>query len=107
MLASDDEDEAEGQRMEILAYTDQASYTEPLAPLQDLQRSMRLVSRASRGSHLSPPLALAVRPSAAAMEDEGGAHIAVVQNLPSGDIGLMRSPESRGTSFRDLLVRCA
>ncbi|WP_406075319.1 helicase HerA domain-containing protein [Micromonospora sp. NBC_01638] len=98
------EDAPEGQRLEVVAYTDQTSFTDPMAPVQDLQRSLRLISRAAQGSHLSPPLSLAVRATKAILEDETGAHLAVVQNLPTGKLGLTSAPPSRSASFRDLLT---
>lgn len=98
------DDTAEGRRLEIVAYTDQTSFTDPMAAIQDLQRSLRLISRAAQGSHLSPPLSLAVRSTTAILEDETGAHLAVVQNLPTGEVGLTSATPSRSASFRDLLT---
>ena len=104
MMPDEDDDAIEGARLEVTAYTDRASFIEPVSAVQDLQRSLRLSARTSRASHLSPPLSLSVRPMSAVASDETGAHLAVVQNLPTAHRGTAALPSGRTASFRDLLT---
>ncbi|MBU2663384.1 DUF87 domain-containing protein [Actinoplanes bogorensis] len=104
VMPDDEEDGAEGTRLEVTAYTDHVSFIEPVSLLQDLQRNLRLSARASRASHLSPPLSLSVRPMSAAASDDAGAHIAIVQNLPTSERGFTTQTTGRTASFRDLLT---
>lgn len=104
VVPDDDDDATEGARLEVTTYTDHASFIEPVSAVQDLQRTLRLSARTSRASHLSPPLSLSVRSMSAVSSDQAGAHIAVVQNLPTAHQGLAAAPSGRTASFRDLLT---
>lgn len=103
-MPDEDDDAIEGARLEVTAYTDHASFIEPVGAVQDLQRTLRLSARTSHASHLSPPLSLSVRPTSAAVSDDTGAHIAVIQNLPTVHRGCAAQPSGRTASFRDLLT---
>lgn len=93
LVVPDEEDDAiEGARLEVTAYTDHASFIEPVSAVQELQRTLRLAARTSRASHLSPPLSLSVRSMSAIASDEAGAHLAVVQSLPTARRGYAAQP---------------
>ena len=95
----------EPQRLEIIAYSDRLSYTEPVADLQALQRSVSSAEMRHAATHLTPPLGLAARDLARLTEDHEGHHIAVVQDLARADVTdpVVTSP-LRSTAFRDLLT---
>ena len=104
--AADDETPADApQRVEIIAYSDRLSYTEPVADLQALQRSVSSAEIRHAATHLTPPLGLAARDLARLTQDHEGHHIAVVQDLARADVTdpLVTSP-LRSTAFRDLLT---
>lgn len=91
------------RRLEVLCYSDSASYVRPVPALTDLQSVLRGREVARRATHLAPPMSLAVRPVERLLQDTTAAHLAVVQDLglPSTEWG---PPADRKPSFRDLLV---
>lgn len=96
-------------RLEVLAYSDEVSYVNPAGALHALQRSLRSRSRASQSSHLSPPLALSVRPRAQLVDDGAGSHVAVAQDVAASHCKLLPSSAitERSASFHDLLTTTA
>jgi hypothetical protein len=106
--ASDDDSlPTEPQRVEIIAYSDRLSYTEPVADLQTLQRSVSSAEIRHAATHLTPPLGLAARDLARLTEDHEGHHVAVVQDLARAYVtdqtGSVTGGQ-RSTAFRDLLT---
>jgi DNA phosphorothioation-dependent restriction protein DptH len=93
------------QRLEVVAYSDRLSYTEPVADLQALQRSVGSAELRRAATHLTPPLGLTARDLARLTQDHEGYHVAVVQDLARADVTdpLVTSP-LRSTAFRDLLT---
>lgn len=98
------DDQPDPRRAELIAYTRNASSTQPLAPLQEIQRSLRLVSRDDPGSHLLPGLSLAVRDVATSAKDESPSHLAVIQGMGSPSLSAEANASDRVASFRDLLT---
>lgn len=101
----DDPLPADPQRLEIIAYSDRLSYTEPVADLRALQQSVGSAEIRHAATHLTPPLGLAARDLARLADDSEGHHVAVVQDLARADVtdpAVMPSP--RSTAFRDLLT---
>lgn len=92
-------------RLEIIAYSDRLSYTEPVADLQALQRSVNSAEVGHAATHLTPPLGLAARDLARLTEDHEGHHLAVVQDLARASVTdpAVNTP-LRSTAFRDLLT---
>lgn len=101
--AKDDDEQEDPRRLEVVAYTDSPSYTQPVPALGSLQADLRTRERATRATHLAPPLSLAVRPVASLKSDLKAAHLAVVQDIGAPVIGFGFDPERR-PSFEDLLV---
>ncbi|HXT91812.1 MAG TPA: DUF87 domain-containing protein, partial [Trebonia sp.] len=104
--ADDDESLADDpQRLEVIAYSDRLSYTEPVADLQALQRSVSSADLQRAATHLAPPLGLAARDLTRLTEDQEGHHIAVVQDLARAAVTdpAVTLP-LRNTAFRDLLT---
>ena len=97
------------QRLEIIAYTDHRSYTDPVGELRELQRAIAAgEARQKAPTHLTPPLGLAVRDLEAIQTDREGHHLALVQDItrsrvtsPEGDDG---TRDRATTAFRDLLT---
>jgi DNA phosphorothioation-dependent restriction protein DptH len=102
---ADDPAPYEPQRLEIIAYSDRLSYTDPVADLRELQRSVTSAEVRRTATHLTPPLGLAARDLARITQDREGHHLAVVQDLAQTDVtGLAVEPAPRTTAFRDLLT---
>ena len=106
--ASDDDPlPADPQRVEIIAYSDRLSYTEPVADLQALQRSVSSAEMRHAATHLTPLLGLAARDLARLTEDHEGHHVAVVQDLARAEVtdpAVSVAGAQRSTAFRDLLT---
>jgi hypothetical protein len=101
----DESPSSDPQRLEVIAYSDRLSYTEPVADLQALQQSVSSAEMRHAATHLTPPLGLAARDLARLTEDREGHHVAVVQDLARADVtdpAVMTS--LRTTAFRDLLT---
>ncbi|GAB3277719.1 hypothetical protein GCM10027589_03590 [Actinocorallia lasiicapitis] len=96
---------AEPQRMEIIAYSDRLPYTDPIAVLRELQRTVATSETRRRATHLVPPMGLAARSLARLASDKEGHHLAVVQDLVTGRItGSPAPPDAWTTAFQDLLT---
>lgn len=104
VLRADDDSDVDPLRMEILAYSDRTSYIAPLQPLGVLQSDLRLVTRDKPGSHLAPPLSLSVRPLEAILDDDSGAHLAVLQGLAQSALRTTATTPDRAPSLGGLLV---
>lgn len=97
------------QRLEVIAYTDRRSYTDPVGDLRQLQRAIAAgEARQKAPTHLTPALGLAVRDLEAIQTDHEGHHLAVVQDItrsrvtsPEGDAA---ARDSATTAFGDLLT---
>ena len=106
-VGDDDPLPADPQRVEIIAYSDRLSYTEPVADLQALQRSVSSAEMRHAATHLTPLLGLAARDLARLTEDHEGHHVAVVQDLARADVtdpAVSVAGGQRSTAFRDLLT---
>ena len=99
----EDEDVADPRRLELLCYTDSASYVRPVPALADVQTRLRDREFARRMTHLTPPMSLCVRPTERLLEDSGAAHLAVMQDMGSPTLAWDKASE-RKPSFRELLV---
>jgi DNA phosphorothioation-dependent restriction protein DptH len=96
-------------RLEVVAYTDRRSYTDPVSELRGLQRAIAAgEARQKAPTHLTPALGLTVRDLEAIQTDREGHHLAVVQDITRSRV---TSPEGNdsvrdGTTaaFRDLLT---
>lgn len=102
---ADEPTQHDPQRLEIIAYSDHRSYTDPVADLRQLQRSVASGQTRHAAPHLAPPLGLAARDMDRLAGDREGHHLAVVQDLansrvadPAVETGL------RAAAFRDLLT---
>jgi DNA phosphorothioation-dependent restriction protein DptH len=93
------------QRLEIIAYSDRLSYTDPVAELRELQRSVTSAEVQRTATHLAPPLGLAARDLPRITQDHEGHHLAMVQDLAQTDVtDLAVETGPRTTAFRDLLT---
>jgi DNA phosphorothioation-dependent restriction protein DptH len=93
------------QRLEIIAYSDRLSYTDPVAHLRELQRSVTSAEVQRTATHLAPPLGLAARDLSRITQDHEGHHLAMVQDLAQTDVtDLAVETGLRTTAFRDLLT---
>ncbi|MCW3842862.1 ATP-binding protein [Micromonospora yasonensis] len=93
------------QRLEIIAYSDHLSYTDPVSELRSLQRSVTMSELQRSTTHLAPALGLAVRRLDRVVNDEEGHHLAVVQDIARGSVaGAPAELPNRTTAFRDLLT---
>jgi DNA phosphorothioation-dependent restriction protein DptH len=99
----DEEDQPDPRRLEILAYSDSPSYTQPVPGLSDLQAALRRRELARKTTYLTPPLSLTVRPVAELKSDAQAAHLAIVQDIGSPSVNFGSDPERR-PAFEDLLV---
>ena len=84
MLREPDRDEdlaAPPARLEVTAYSNRPSYTDPVPALTDLQRLSPSQQVRGARSHLTPPLGLTVRPHERLAADHEAAHIGVVADL--------------------------
>ena len=96
-------------RLEVVAYTDRRSYTDPVSELRELQRAIAAgEARRKAPTHLTPALGLAVRDLEAIQTDCEGHHLAVVQDItrsrvtgPEGGDGVR---DRTTATFRDLLT---
>ncbi|WP_344017316.1 helicase HerA domain-containing protein [Microlunatus capsulatus] len=100
---SEEEDEEDPRRLEILAYSDSPSYTHPVAALSGLQQSLRRRELARKTTHLTPPLSLSVRPVDQLKTDLQDAHLTVIQDIGAPKVEFGADPERR-PAFEDLLV---
>lgn len=102
-----DQETADGtddpHRLEVINYTDSASYSRPVPALLSLQDRLRDSKFARASNHLLPPLSLTVRSSDALLEDAQAAHLALVQDVGTSRVDWAR-PSARAASFHDLLV---
>lgn len=103
VLSPGDDDESDPRRLEVMAYSDSPSYTRPVPALAALQATVRSREFARKSSHLSPPLALGVRPVGALKTDDEPAHLAIVQDVGAPRLWHGQDPQRRA-SFNDLLV---
>lgn len=96
-------------RLEVTAYSNRPSYTDPVPALTDLQQAVASQQVRGSRSHLAPPLGLTVRPHDRLAEDHQAANISVVADLAvtrtadSGSLGAVAVPDA-ATSFRNLLT---
>jgi hypothetical protein len=95
--------EPRSRRHEVVAYSDSASYVRPVPKLLEHQAALRSNQSLNRGTHLTPPLSLTVRPMASLLTDGRAAHLALMQEPGVVDTGFGDASERR-PSFRDLLV---
>ncbi|MFI6500295.1 ATP-binding protein [Nonomuraea typhae] len=95
-------------RLEVFAYSDHLSYTDPVADLRRLQREVASSEAERSANHLVPPMGLAVRSLRHIVQDREGHHLAVIQDLLQGEITAL-PPEtvSGSASFQDLLTPLA
>lgn len=98
-----DEDQSDPRRLEILAYSDSPSFTQPVPGLVALQSELRKRDHSQRTTHLTPSLSLGVRPVAQLKSDPQTAHLAVIQDIGAPAVGFGADPERR-PAFEDLLV---
>jgi DNA phosphorothioation-dependent restriction protein DptH len=106
-FGQDDEETEDDQppRIEVVGYSDNLPFTDPLARLTDIQRSLLNHPREGRSSHLAPPLGIAARPTSRVLADGEGHHIAVIQDLAVGQIEVGEGAGAgRVPSFQDLLT---
>jgi hypothetical protein len=102
---ADDRAPYDPQRLEIIAYSDRLSYTDPVADLRELQRSVTSAEVQRTATHLAPPLGLAARDLVRITKDREGHHLAIVQDLAQTDVtDLAAEAGPRTTAFRDLLT---
>ena len=102
---ADDPAPYDPQRLEIIAYSDHLSYTDPVADLRELQRSVTSAEIQRIATHLAPPLGLAARDLARITTDREGHHLAIVQDLARTDVtDLAVDTGPRTTAFRDLIT---
>jgi DNA phosphorothioation-dependent restriction protein DptH len=104
VLRTSDQQDVDPTRLEVLAYSDRVSYTAPLAPLAQLQSDLRLITRDKPGSHLTPPLSLSVRPVDDLLNDDSGAHVAIIQGLAQSTLSTASEAPDRAPSLEGLLV---
>lgn len=96
-------------RMEITAYSNRPSYTDPVPALADLQQAVAAQQVRGARSHLTPPLGLTVRPHDRLASDREAANVGVVADLAvtqtadSATVSAVAVPDS-STSFRNLLT---
>jgi DNA phosphorothioation-dependent restriction protein DptH len=92
-------------RLEVIAYSDRLSYTDPVGDLRRLQMEISASEAERRPSHLAPPMGLAVRELVQLVDDREGHHLAVVQDLATGVVmDAPQSATSRTAAFNDLLT---
>jgi hypothetical protein len=103
-----DQELPDPQRVEIIAYSNRLSYTDPVADLRQLQRMVSAEELQRTATHLVPPLGLAARDIARMTSDVEGHHLAVLQDLAHAEVGdLPAEPALRSTAFGDLLTPLA
>ncbi len=102
-VRADLEDEDDPRRLELLAYSDNPSFTRPVSALADLQRALRRKDLARRTTHLVPPVSLALRSVNELKSDPQDAHLALMQDIGTPTVGFASAPE-RQPAFEDLLV---
>ena len=103
--ADDDQELLDPQRVEIVAYSNRLSYTDPVGDLRQLQRMVSAEELQRAATHLVPPLGLAARDIDRMAGDAEGHHVAVVQDLAHAEIAdLPADPALRSTAFGDLLT---
>ncbi|MDN5852062.1 MAG: DUF87 domain-containing protein, partial [Actinomycetia bacterium] len=96
-------------RLELTAYSNRPSYTDPVPALADLQQAVASQQVRGARSHLAPPLGLTVRPHDRLAQDQEAANIGVVADLAvtrtadSVSVGAVAVPDA-ATSFRNLLT---
>jgi hypothetical protein len=100
---ADDDDRPDPRRLEVLAYSDSPSFTQPVPGLVDLQAALRRREFAQRTTHLTPSLSLSVRPVAQLKSDPQAAHLVIIQDIGAPLVGFGTDPERR-PAFEDLLV---
>lgn len=104
LLGASEQQDADPIRLEILAYSNRVSYTAPLSPLTQLQADLRLVTRDKPGSHLTPPLSLSVRPVDELLNDDSGAHVAILQGFAQSSLRTASEAPDRAPSLNGMLV---
>jgi DNA phosphorothioation-dependent restriction protein DptH len=107
--ADDDTEElTDPQRLEIIAYSNRLSYTNPISELRELQQAVSTAEVQRAATHLVPPLGLAARGLDRMGGDREGHHIAVVQDLAHAEVtDLPSDTVLRATAFGDLLTPLA
>ncbi|MEZ0447372.1 ATP-binding protein [Cellulomonas sp. ICMP 17802] len=101
--STEGESEDDPRRLDVLAYSDSASYVDPLPHLSALQRSLRVREYARLATHVAPPMSLTVRPTRQLLEDNEQAHVALLQDAYASSVACGAAIE-RKASFGDLLV---
>lgn len=96
-------------RLEITAYGNRLSCTDPVPALTDLQRAVASQQVSGARSHLTPPLGLTVRPHTRLASDREAANVAVVADLARAQTADSASVSAvavshPATSFRNLLT---
>lgn len=105
VTADDTEELTDPQRLEIIAYSNRLSYTDPVSELRELQQAVSAAEVQRAATHLVPPLGLAARGLDRMAGDREGHHIAVVQDLAHAEVAdLPFDPVLRATAFGDLLT---
>ncbi|MGI5132963.1 helicase HerA domain-containing protein [Pseudonocardia sp. CA-107938] len=105
----DEELAAPPARLEITAYSNRPSYTDPVPALTDLQRAVATQQVSGARSHLTPPLGLTVRAHSRLAGDHEAANIGVVADLAvtrtadAATVAAVAVPDA-ATSFRNLLT---
>ncbi|KAA9374842.1 DUF87 domain-containing protein [Microbispora cellulosiformans] len=93
------------QRLELIAYSDRLSYTDPVADLRELQRSVASGEIRRTATHLVPSMGLSARDLGRLAEDREGHHLALVQDMARGQV---TDPAAEAgpwtTTFQDLLT---
>jgi DNA phosphorothioation-dependent restriction protein DptH len=103
--ADDNEELDDPQRLEIIAYSNRLSYTDPVSELRQLQRAVSSAEVQRAATHLVPPLGLAARSLDRMTHDNEGYHVAVVQDLANAEVtDLPADSVLRATAFGDLLT---
>ena len=100
----DDPERPDPLRLEAIVHADRHSYTRPLPALQQLQAELRVVTRDRPGSHLLPPLSLAVRDTEDILKDDQAAHVALIQGLAGASLTTTPTVPDRATSLDALLT---
>lgn len=96
---------ADLRRLEIIAYSDRLSYTDPVAELRRLQLAVASSEVQRTATHLTPPMGLAARDLGRLVEDGEGHHLAVVQDIARGRVTAAPAEVTpRAAAFRDLLT---
>lgn len=93
------------RRLEIIAYSDRLSYTDPVADLRRLQLAVASSEVQRTATHLTPPMGLAARDLGRLVEDNEAHHLAVAQDMARGRVTAAPAGVTVHTAaFQDLLT---